>query len=175
MSFKKEHRQETLIYLGLWAMLFIAPAISLSVRIANTDDTFNWSEVLMVWKEFLPFFIVFLIHNHLLATQLIYRQRKWLYMAACVALMVIFHIWQTNHRPNFRENHRQRMEMRAIGDRPPMPRDEGRPFDDGQLENRPPEGRPFEPEAMPLDAPHDSIAQYNPRDYRHMPRLRDRR
>ena len=173
MSFKKEHRQETLIYLGLWAMLFIAPVVSLSVRIANTDETFNWSEVLMVWKEFLPFFIVFLIHNHLLATQLIYRQRRWLYIAACILLLVIFHVWQTNHRPNFRQAARQRMEMSRNDKRPPMPRDledQGFPGPEGP--------EPDDPE-MPFDEAEDDslsplgdstrVAQYNPRDYRPRP------
>ena len=51
MSFKKEHRQETLIYVAMWAMLLMAPVISLAIRTANTDITFDWSEILTVWKE----------------------------------------------------------------------------------------------------------------------------
>ena len=121
MSFRKEHRQETLIYLAMWAMLLLAPVISLAIRTANTDITFDWSEVLTVWKEYLPFFIAFLIHNHLLAPQFIYRQRKWLYIGGCLALIVLFHTYQLKHRPDFREMRRHRMEQRV---RPPMPHEE---------------------------------------------------
>ena len=45
MSFKKEHRQETIIYLVLWALLFMAPVMSLAVRSANTGIDFDWSEI----------------------------------------------------------------------------------------------------------------------------------
>ena len=112
MSFKKEHRQETLIYLAMWAMLLMAPVISLAIRTANTDIAFDWSEILTVWKEYLPFFIVFLIHNHLFAPQLIYRQRKWLYIGSCLALIILFQTYECNHRPDFREIRRHRIEQR---------------------------------------------------------------
>ena len=130
MSFKKEHRQETLIYLAMWAMLLMAPVISLAIRTANTDIAFDWSEILTVWKEYLPFFIVFLIHNHLFAPQLIYRQRKWLYIGSCLALIILFQTYECNHRPDFREIRRHRIEQRmermnklSEDERPPLPPD----------------------------------------------------
>ena len=146
MSFKKEHRQETLIYLTMWAMLLMAPVISLAIRTANTDIAFDWSEILTVWKEYLPFFIVFLIHNHLFAPQLIYRQRKWLYIGSCLALIVLFQTYECNHRPDFREIQRHRMEQRMErlnklpeGERPPLPPDEGfKPDGEFQPDELPP-------------------------------------
>ena len=66
VSFKKEHRQETIIYLALWLLMFMAPVLSLGIRTAYSDDiSFDWNEVMMVWREYIPFFMVFLIHNHL--------------------------------------------------------------------------------------------------------------
>ena len=137
MSFKKEHRQETLIYVAMWAMLLMAPVISLAIRTANTDITFDWSEILTVWKEYLPFFIIFLLHNHLIAPQLIYRQRKWLYIGSCLALLVLFQTYECNHRPDFREIRRHRIEQRmnkmkereqldrpSEDERPPLPLDD---------------------------------------------------
>jgi len=111
MSFKKEHRQETVIYLALWALLFLAPVMSLAIRTANTDITFDWQEIFTVWKQYGLFFVVFLIHNHLLAPMLIYRQRKWLYIGSCLAIIILFHTYQCNHRPNFKEIRKHRMEM----------------------------------------------------------------
>ncbi len=102
MSFKKEHRLETIIYLGLWGMLFLAPVISLSIRTSQTDGlTFDWNEIFTVWKEYAVFFVVFLIHNHLLAPMLVYRQKIWHYLALCLAIVVIFQVYQCNHRPDF--------------------------------------------------------------------------
>ena len=137
MSFKKEHRQETLIYVAMWAMLLMAPVISLAIRTANTDITFDWSEILTVWKEYLPFFIIFLLHNHLIAPQFIYRQRKWLYIGSCLALLVLFQTYECNHRPDFREIRRHRIEQRmnkmkereqldrpSEDERPPLPPDD---------------------------------------------------
>ncbi len=125
MSFKKEHRQETIIYLALWALLFIAPILSLSIRTANTDITFDWQEVFTVWKQYALFFVVFLIHNHLLAPLLIYRQRRWLYVGSCIAIIALFHTYQCNHRPDFREMRQHRIErMEGKMDLPPLPPDD---------------------------------------------------
>ena len=122
MSFKRDRKQETLIYLGLWVMLLIAPVISLSIRSANTDIAFDWSEILTVWKEYIPFFIVFLVHNHLMAPMLVYRQRRWAYLGLTLAIVVIFQVYQCNHRPNFRR-HGPRPEMMVKDQRPPLPPD----------------------------------------------------
>ena len=134
VSFKKEHRQETIIYLALWLLLFMAPVLSLGIRTAYSENTsFDWSEVMMVWREYIPFFMVFLIHNHLLAPILVYRQRKWAYVGMCIVIVSIFQVYQCNHRPKFRtpgEFRHERMAEREPGgpmddeERPPLPREE---------------------------------------------------
>ena len=130
VSFKKDHRQETIIYLALWGLLFIAPVLSLSIRTANSDITFDWSEVLTVWKEYALFFVVFLIHNHLLAPMLVYQQKKLQYIGLCLAIIVIFQVYQCNHRPQFRgPQFRQELSVSGRGNerssesRPPLPPD----------------------------------------------------
>ena len=152
MSFKKEHKLETLIYLGLWTMLFIAPVISLSVRTANTDMAFDWEEVLVIWKQYAPFFFVFLIHNHLLAPILVYRQQIKTYLALSLGITAIFAVYQCNHHPRFDRN-RPQFERMAKEDRPPLPPESGEEPQDS---------------IFPLN---DSvrIAQYDPDDYRPKP------
>ena len=98
MSFKKDKRQEVIIYLVLWAMLFIAPVLSLAVRTSNTDIAFDWNEIFTVWKQYAVFFVVFLIHNHLMAPLLVYRQKKVWYLSLCLVIVVIFQVYQYNHR-----------------------------------------------------------------------------
>lgn len=119
MSFKKEHRLETIIYLGLWGLLFLAPVINLSIRTSQADDlTFDWNEIFPVWKEYAVFFVVFLIHNHLLAPLLVYKQKIWHYLALCLAIVIIFQTYQCNHRPDFAKMKMRREMMMKEGHRP---------------------------------------------------------
>jgi len=142
MSFKKEHRQETIIYLVLWALLFMAPVMSLSVRSANTGIDFDWSEIFTVWKQYALYFLVFLIHNHLMAPMLVYRQQRWRYLALSAAIIVIFQVYQCNHRPDFRQRKAHRAMIEQIDhQRPPMPPDHR----EGDFEPRPDDHEGFEP------------------------------
>jgi hypothetical protein len=142
MSFKKEHRQETIIYLVLWALLFMAPVMSLSVRSANTGIDFDWSEIFTVWKQYALYFLVFLIHNHLMAPMLVYSQQRWRYLALSAAIIVIFQVYQCNHRPDFRQRKARRAMIEQIDhQRPPMPPDHR----EGDFEPRPDDHEGFEP------------------------------
>ena len=142
MSFKKEHRQETIIYLVLWALLFMAPVMSLAVRSANTGIDFDWSEIFTVWKQYALYFLVFLIHNHLMAPMLIYRQQRWRYLALSAAIIVIFQVYQCNHRPDFRQHRARRAMIEQIDhQRPPMPPEHR----EGDFEPRPDDHEGFEP------------------------------
>ncbi len=76
MTFEKNRRAETIIYIVLWTMLFMAPVMSLFVRSTHTGIDFDWSEIFTVWKQYAVYFLVFLIHNHLMAPMLIYHQQK---------------------------------------------------------------------------------------------------
>lgn len=81
-------RQETLIYGAMWALLFVAPMLSLYVRTVNdTQLTFDWHEVFIVWRQYAVFLLLFLLHNYLLAPLLVYRQKKVLYFSAVACMM----------------------------------------------------------------------------------------
>jgi len=103
MQFSKDKRQETIIYLVVWGLLFITPVINLYIRTVNDDQiSFEWSEVFMVWRQFGIYFAIFLVHNHLLAPLLVYQQRKILYSSFIVALIALFTIYQCNSVPDFK-------------------------------------------------------------------------
>ena len=74
MKWMQEQRKyENLTYLALWGMLFAVPVLSLYIRTVNDPYyTFNWDELLMIWRQFGMFFLVFLIHNFFLAPLLVY-------------------------------------------------------------------------------------------------------
>ena len=152
MAFEKNKRAETIIYIVLWTMLFMAPVMSMSVRSAQTGIDFDWSEIFTVWKQYAVFFLVFLIHNHLMAPMLIYHQQKWRYLGLSVAIIVIFQVYQCNHRPDFRNRGpRPEMVKQFEHERPPLPPD----FQEGDFEpGEPPRDiEPFRPDGPRHDGP----------------------
>ena len=146
MSFSKEKRQEMIVYLVLWGLLLVAPVMNLYIRVADTpDQTADWSEVFMVWREYGVFFAFFLVHNHLLAPLLVYKQKKLLYFSIVTALVVAFSVYQCTDRPAGRPDRGPRHEM-AEGRHGPPPMMDGRheppPFDGHRPPHKPDGIRP---------------------------------
>ena len=96
----KQSREENLVYLVVWGLLFAAPLLSLYVRTVNdASAVFDWTEVFIVWKKFAVYLLLFLIHNFLLAPLLIHRQKRLLYFSVVAAVLTIFTVYQCGNRP----------------------------------------------------------------------------
>ena len=123
---QEQRKHENLTYLALWSMLFAVPVLSLYVRTVNNDAfTFDWNEVLMVWKRFAIFLIIFLIHNFLLAPLLVYRHKRVLYGCFIAVIVGMFITYQCTTKPPEPFRHPgPRMEMMKH-ERPPMDEGEG--------------------------------------------------
>ena len=135
---KNQSRQENIIYLAVWGVLFLAPLLSYYVRTVNdTSLTFEWMEMMIVWKQFGIFLLLFIVHNLLLAPLLIHQHKRMLYFTAVGVIVAGFTLYQCSHHPkHLGEKHR----MEQFDKRPIKPHDE-RPF----MEGEPPfmdEGRP---------------------------------
>ena len=49
----KQSKQENLIYLAAWGLLFASPLLSIYVRtVGDSSQVFEWWEVLVVWRLF---------------------------------------------------------------------------------------------------------------------------
>lgn len=95
-----KHRSETLTYLVLWTILFTAPVLSLYISCVQDDHfTFRWSEIFIVWRPMALFLAIFLLHNHLLAPILVYRQKRVTYFSFIILLVALFTVYQCSHRP----------------------------------------------------------------------------
>ena len=111
---KTQSRQENVIYLALWGMLFAAPVLSMYIRTVNNSFlTFNWTEILLIWKLFATYLVIFLIHNFLLAPMLIYGRKRMLYTTLMVAIFTCFIAYQCTHRPTPRRFGPPPMDMRT--------------------------------------------------------------
>ena len=107
---QEQSKYENIIYAALWGLLFAVPVMSLYVRTAsNSELTFNWEEVFIVWRHFAIFLVLFLIHNFLLAPLLVYRHKRWLYALLSLCMVGLFTVYQCNSRPKFRDMHKPRM------------------------------------------------------------------
>ena len=134
----KQSRQENLIYLAVWGLLFAAPLLSMYVRSVNDPNMeFDWSEVFLVWRLFAVYLLLFLIHNFLLAPMLVHGGRRFVYYASVAAMLMAFTFYQCNQRPERRNHRRPPMERvkhhqpsfaepptTFDGERPPLPNDD---------------------------------------------------
>lgn len=129
---KNQSSNENLLYLVVWGMLFAVTLLSLYVRtVSDESATFNWNEVLVVWKLFAVYLLLFLIHNFLLAPLLVYHHRRALYFTTLIVLVAAFVTYQCSSRPKFRD---------FMGNRPPkMERRYDRPHQMRQHDNPPPQ------------------------------------
>ena len=163
----KQSRQENLIYLAVWGLLFAAPLLSLYVRtVSDTNVAFDWTEVLLVWRKFAVFLLLFVVHNFLLAPLLVHG------FAIVAAMIAAFTVYQCSSRPERRGpaphmeqrgHHRSHFDeppMAMDGERPPLPNE--RPPMDGERPPLPDDVPPMDGE-RPMDdkRPH---RQFRPAD-----------
>ena len=125
----KDQHKETVIYLVLWSLLFIAPVMSLYIRVTgNSNLSFDWTEVFIVWRQLGLFFAIFLVHNFLLAPLLVERHQRALYFGITAVLVMMFAYYQFNYH----HHDGGPQTMTFDGRRPPHMADGHRPpeFDD---------------------------------------------
>ena len=92
--------KENLLYVALWVILFLTPIISNALRMAgNSNMEFNWHEVFFAWKLFVPYLLVFVIHNYWMAPLLVYKKRNTLYLTTVLCLIAVFTVYQCNSHP----------------------------------------------------------------------------
>ena len=139
MYWMKQSRQENLVYLVVWGLLFATPLLSLYVRtLSDSEATFDWTEVFLVWRRFAVYLVLFLIHNFLLAPLLVHQRRRVVYVAVVVLVIAAFMVYQYNSRPAFR----------PMGFKPPMEQ-----ADRHQQPHFNEPSRTFDDERLPFDGP----------------------
>ena len=107
MIWMKQSRQENLIYLAVWVLLFASPLLSQYVRTVSDDNfRFDWMEVFIVWRKFSVYLILFLIHNFFLAPMLVHGRRRGAYFSIVAVVIAAFVIFQCSNRPERREHRR---------------------------------------------------------------------
>ncbi len=123
----KQSRQESLFYLAVWSLLFAAPLLSLYVHSVNDPYfVFDWRDVLFMWRKFIPFLLLFLVHNFLLAPMLIYGQKRATYFSLMAVVIAAFTIYQCTSKPE-RPDFTKSPESLERTHRPPFMKESGPP------------------------------------------------
>lgn len=120
------NQSENIVYLALWMVAFMAPIASMYVH--NTLDEgqeFHLEEALFVCRIYLLFFIIFCIHNWLLAPLLIYKNKKYLYFTITTCIVMVFFSYQklTRHTESIFDLGGPPPMEKHLDQRPPLPPD----------------------------------------------------
>ena len=158
---KNQSRQENMIYLVVWGILFLAPLLSYYVRTVNDSNiSFDWIDMTIVWQHFALYLLLFLIHNFLLAPLLVHQHKRVLYFSITALIVAGYATYQFTHHPQFldkkppMERSAQRMErhgdhqMEGRSDHPFMGEGHRPPEFEGK-DNMPPEPRSGHHEFQP--------------------------
>ena len=156
-----QKRTELILYAVLWTIMYAVSAFSLYIGQDNLHtDGFDWHDLLGAWGLLTMFFTAFCIHNFLIAPQLVYRNRRWLYAFLAAALIAAFTGYQVlcrPHRPEKPQPHELRAEERMDA-RPPMPLDDERPAPDSDMMPPLPPDRSTEPQPKEQSAEQNGAA-----------------
>ena len=100
--FSRQTKQETIIYTIVWTLLFLSPLVSLvfSHDDASKDSAWVSRSLFDAWSSMLALFIVFLIHNHMLAPLIVKQKRVKVYILASFLMVAVFQMVECAHRPN---------------------------------------------------------------------------
>ena len=84
-------KRENRIYLMVWVFVFIIGALLVLLQGASRSDvTITWSDVPRIWLRILPYLLLFLLHNYLVAPLLIRRNKPGAYVFAVIVLLAVF-------------------------------------------------------------------------------------
>ncbi len=84
----QEEKDENRLYLLIWAGVFVVGALLVVIQdLSRTGHAPAVTDVLQPWLRILPFLVLFLLHNYLVAPLLMRRRMPWAYaVAACILL-----------------------------------------------------------------------------------------
>ncbi len=145
-----QRRAELILYAVLWTIMYAVSAFSLYIGQDDLRTTgFDWHDLFSAWGLLTVFLTAFCIHNFLIAPQLVYRNRRWLYALLAIAFIGAFTGYQVLLRPHRPDNPQppERHTEKPLPDRPPLPADEeNMPFGNDDM-------RPADGDMMPPSSP----------------------
>ena len=98
-NYFRRHKEST-IYAVVWAILIMAPVISMYIETRSERvPEFHWQPVLDIWQIYAIYFVAFIIHNFFIAPLLIVKKKVGQYFALAGILVVAFFFIQAYVHP----------------------------------------------------------------------------
>ena len=96
-----EKRQEVVIYGILWLIVLSLVPIVMYFQGHSTGLEFQVGDVLRIWLGILPFFVLFILHDLLVAPLLVEKRKSVAYLGLFMGLMVLFgaYVWMSRRVP----------------------------------------------------------------------------
>ncbi len=86
----QEEKSENRLYLLIWAVVFVIGALTTLMQAMSRDLSPTWMGVLRLWLRMLPFLVLFLLHNYLIAPLLFRHHKPGAYGLAVFGAVVAF-------------------------------------------------------------------------------------
>ena len=118
-------RQENIVYLAVWAIVFLFPLTRLLSGNYGFGPSSAWDSILRTWLVMVPLLILFLIHNFFIAPLLVEQHHKVRYFLLAALLMVMFggYVFLTRDRLSPDRQGPDRTEWRRPDGPPDRPKD----------------------------------------------------
>ena len=101
---------ETFIYFFAWALLFAAPVLFGVYRQHQGDATqIEWHFLQRTYTHLSLYFLLFVVHDRLLAPLLVERGRQGLYLTGFACLITLFTLYECSHCPHYPKDERHHM------------------------------------------------------------------
>lgn len=83
---KKHALGENLLYLLVWSAIILVPVLNSQML---SELHVNLDEAWIVWRQIIPYMVIFLVHNHLIAPRYLLKKRYALYLLTNVIFVTI--------------------------------------------------------------------------------------
>ena len=89
---RKQTVGENLLYVMVWAAIILVPVLNSQMM---SELHISFENVLIAWRQIAPYFIIFIIHNSVLAPRLMLRRKYKTYLLCDLALIIAV-FWLVN-------------------------------------------------------------------------------
>lgn len=88
---RKGEERENRIYVIVWISVFVLLALRVVMEcIVRRESAIDFAAILGSWMRAVPYLLLFALHNHLAAPQIVYHKRSGLYVTMAVLLLGVF-------------------------------------------------------------------------------------
>lgn len=109
--FDRSRLYELLVYAIIWLIVLLFPLLNEALQ-SSRGLEFSWVDAGHWWLGAVPYFLLFLVHNHILIPKLLFEGRgKW-YAAATFSLLLLFGYVQYTSQETRREHFRREIEQK---------------------------------------------------------------